>query len=257
MHIDNSPNARRVRTDARAANALQICLAQPSAGRLLGGPAAEALGAVRLPNLSRDSRTHGPYSSDRAPVTRSLNTRSIDSAIAGPMAQQIIVDTPPNCARSSWCMHRDALPSGLIDDAPRTPFALHPHAYRRGLKQSQMASSTASRDCVALYGERDHGQRFFNLRGGAEISTKRRREAPALSIAIDLVVSRPLAQPRPSGAAAARSQERATANSRPLRISYLVFALAAAAAAVAEGSAKAITASPSIPGASIGLPPKP
>jgi hypothetical protein len=41
-----------------------------------------------------------------------------------------------------------------------------------------------------------------------------------------------------------------------LRINYLAFALAAAAA-VAEGSAKAITASPSIPGASTGLPPKP
>jgi hypothetical protein len=57
------------------------------------------------------------------------------------------------------------------------------------------------------------------------------------------------------GLAAARSQERATANSRPPPISYLAFALAAAAA-VAEGSAKAITASPSsklVPG----LPPKP
>jgi hypothetical protein len=42
----------------------------------------------------------------------------------------------------------------------------------------------------------------------------------------------------------------------PASSDYLAFALAAAAA-VAEGSAKAITASPSIPGGSIGLPPKP
>src|ERR1700733_9366638 len=57
------------------------------------------------------------------------------------------------------------------------------------------------------------------------------------------------------GAAAARSQERATANSRPPPMSYLAFALAAAAA-VAEGSAKAITASPSTK-LDPGLPPKP
>jgi hypothetical protein len=56
---------------------------------------------------------------------------------------------------------------------------------------------------------------------------------------------------------AARSQERATANSRPLRsvICYLTLALAAAAA-VAEGSAKAMTASPSSK-VSPGSPPKP
>jgi hypothetical protein len=50
--------------------------------------------------------------------------------------------------------------------------------------------------------------------------------------------------PPSGGRAAARSQERATANSRPHPISYLAFALAAAAV-MAEGSAKAITASPS------------
>jgi hypothetical protein len=50
-------------------------------------------------------------------------------------------------------------------------------------------------------------------------------------------------------------EERATANSRPPPISYLAFALAAAAA-VAVGSAKAITASPSVK-LKPGLPPKP
>jgi hypothetical protein len=66
--------------------------------------------------------------------------------------------------------------------------------------------------------------------------------------------SRPLAQPRPSGEpAAARSQERAAADLQAP--SYLAFALAAAAV-MADGSAKAITASPSsklLPGS----PPKP
>ena len=64
------------------------------------------------------------------------------------------------------------------------------------------------------------------------------------------------------GRAAARSQERATANSRPPPnpvICYLTFAsfafALAAAAAVAEGSAKAITASPSVLIVA-GLPPK-
>src|ERR1700679_899854 len=86
------------------------------------------------------------------------------------------------------------------------------------------------------------GQRFFNLRG----STERRREAPALSIAIDLVVSRPLCATRAFGA---RPQPVHKNEPQPtpglLRIScYLAFALAAAAV-VADGSAKAITASPS------------
>jgi hypothetical protein len=54
---------------------------------------------------------------------------------------------------------------------------------------------------------------------------------------------------RPSGTTAAYPRGRATANSRPPRMSYLVLALPAAvfsAAAMAEGSAKAITASPSV-----------
>jgi hypothetical protein len=103
--------------------------------KLIGGPAAEALGAVRLP-LSRDSRTRGPYTSDRAPVTPSAQDPVDRPEIGGPMAQQIIMDTPPNCARPKSMTACTGRPSHLARSmiTANSPSLSTPHAYRRSLK---------------------------------------------------------------------------------------------------------------------------
>ena len=79
------------------------------------------------------------------------------------------------------------------------------------------------------------------------------RKAP-----LQMVPARGVPLPASGRRAAARSHERATANSRPPPISYLTLALCAfsAAAFIAEGSAKATTASPRAK-LSPGSPPKP
>jgi hypothetical protein len=157
----------------------------------------------------------------RRVVRISSLSRDDDLRQRGPCGRQILrnTDARRTCA--------DAGDGKGLTHLPRITFRAAPPSRRSA--PSTFRISLATIDRLAAYAPRV---------SPATTDQRLKRRALLLSAALPCT-TRTFREP-----AAARPQERATANSRPPPMSYFAFALAAAAA-VAEGSAKAITASPS------------